>query len=242
MERREFVTPGMIPDRAGIRGQAPLTPNSQFESRFIEIMNSGPVVPDPEFVFSLTAGVSTLMLWRVFRTIRERNTETRMTSRKTIRSATCLGLLAFGAALFATTSLAQSGDKYKARLAPAPPLQLRGGQAAVAGLGSAAATLSGRRLTITGTFEKMASEATTAMVGLGLVKGARGDKIFDLTVSKAAQADPPGTSGTISGTFDLTPAQVDALRAGKLYIQINSTGTNNNQGAPNGHLLGWILK
>jgi hypothetical protein len=151
--------------------------------------------------------------------------------------AVCFGLLVLSAGVL----LAQ-GDKYKSRLAPAPPLQLRGSQAAVAGIGSATATLSGRKLTISGTFEKMASDATTAMLGLGLVKGARGDKIFDLTVTKSPQAEPAGTSGTIAGSFDLTPAQVDALKTGKLYIQINSTGTNNNAGAPNGHLLGWILK
>jgi hypothetical protein len=161
-----------------------------------------------------------------------------LTNKKLVRVV----LLAIGIAVFGTTLLSQSGDKYKARLAPAPPLQLRGSQDAVKGLGSATATLSGRKLTIAGTFENMASEATTAMLGLGLVKGARGDKIFDLTVTKSAQANPAGTSGAIAGTFDLTPAQVEALKAGKLYIQVNSTGTNNNAGAPNGHLLGWILK
>jgi hypothetical protein len=55
-------------------------------------------------------------------------------------------------------------------------------------------------------------------------------------ITKSPNATPPGTSGTITGSMDLTPAQVDALKAGKLYIQINS------EGAPNGHLLGWLLK
>lgn len=136
---------------------------------------------------------------------------------------------------------AQSGDKFKARLAPAPPLGLggRGGAPAhtfVAGLGSAQATLSGRKLTVTGSFEKMATPATAAKVGLGVATGARLDLILDLTLTKAAQATPPGTSGTIAGTFDLTPAQADGLKTGKMYIQINS------EGAPNGHLLGWLLK
>jgi hypothetical protein len=45
-----------------------------------------------------------------------------------------------------------------------------------------------------------------------------------------------GNTGTISGTFDLTPDQVDALKKGRLYVQIQS------EGAPNGHLLGWLLK
>ena len=163
-----------------------------------------------------------------------------MTSKKTLIA--CLTGMAIGASLFAALPLgAQSGEKYQARLAPAPPLGLggRGGPPAssfVAGIGSAQATLSGRKLTVTGTFEKMASSATIAKVGLGLATGARLDLILDLTVTKAPQATPPGTSGTIAGTFDLTPAQVDGLKTGKMYIQINS------EGAPNGHLLGWLLK
>ena len=45
-----------------------------------------------------------------------------------------------------------------------------------------------------------------------------------------------GKTGTIAGTLDLTPQQVDALKKGKLYVQVQS------EGAPNGHLLGWLLK
>lgn len=138
--------------------------------------------------------------------------------------------------LAAVSSRAQSGEKFNARLAPAPALGLRGGGSAVAGIGSATATLSGRKLTVTGSFEKMVSPATTAKLGLGLITGARGDFIFDITVTAAPQSNPAGTSGTIAGSFDLTPAQVDAFKQGKLYIQINS------EGAPNGHLLGWLLK
>jgi hypothetical protein len=153
----------------------------------------------------------------------------------------CLMALATSACLLVALPLAaQSGEKYKARLAPAPPLGLRGQgrtpASFVAGIGSASATLSGSKLTISGSFEKMASAATVAKVGLGLAPGARLDLIFDLTLTKSAEATPPGTSGAIAGTFDLTPAQVDALRLGKFYIQINS------EGAPNGHLLGWLLK
>jgi hypothetical protein len=131
--------------------------------------------------------------------------------------------------------LSQSGEKYKVRLAPAPALRPLT-SAAVKGIGAANATLSGRKLTVNGTFEKMASAATVAKLGLGLAPGARLDLIHDLTLNKNAQSTPPGTSGTITGSIDLTPAQVDALKKGKIYIQINS------EGAPNGHLLGWLLK
>jgi hypothetical protein len=102
----------------------------------------------------------------------------------------------------------------------------------VAGVGSASATLAGKKLTVSGSFEKMASPATVAHLCLGQVTGARGDSVFDLTVTKAAD----GTSGQIAGTFDLTQQQVDALKKGRFYVQIHS------EGAPNGHLLGWLLK
>jgi hypothetical protein len=153
----------------------------------------------------------------------------------------CVTALLLGVFLLAAVPLgAQSGEKYKARLAPAPPLGLRATgrtpASFVAGIGTADATLSGRKLAITGSFEKMASAATAAKVGLGLAPGARLDLILDLTLTKSQEATPPGTSGSIAGTFDLTPAQVEALKQGKFYIQINS------EGAPNGHLLGWLLK
>jgi hypothetical protein len=166
-----------------------------------------------------------------------------MTSTKTIYVKACLLTLALSAAFLSSIAFGQ-GDQYKARLAPAPPLGLRGERGTdrptpashVAGLGSASATLSGRKLTVKGSFEKMASPATVAKVGLGLAPGARLDLIYDLTITKAPEATPPGTSGTVAGSFDLTPAQVDALKKGKFYIQINS------EGAPNGDLLGWLLK
>jgi hypothetical protein len=166
-----------------------------------------------------------------------------MTSKRNIIA--CLAVLAVGAGLVAALPMqAQGGDKYKVRLAPAPPLGLRGERGGkfptpasyVAGIGEAAATLSGKKLSVTGSFEKMAAPPTVAKVGLGLAPGARLDLILDLTLTKSATSTPPGTSGTIAGTFDLTPAQLDALKKGKMYIQINS------ESAPNGHLLGWLLK
>jgi hypothetical protein len=102
----------------------------------------------------------------------------------------------------------------------------------VAGIGSASATLAGKKLTVSGTFDKLASPATVAHLSMGQMTGVRGNSVFDLTVSKTGT----GTSGTISGTFDLTPEQVDALKKGRLYVQLHS------EGAPNGHLMGWLLK
>jgi len=131
---------------------------------------------------------------------------------------------------FALLSHAQSGEKFRGRLAPVPALGIS--PAAIVGVGSASAELTGRKLTVTGSFEKMASAATTAYLCLGPITGVRGANVFDLTVSKNGD----GTTGMISGTFDLSPEQVDALKKGRFYIQVHSMG------APNGHLLGWLLK
>ena len=142
---------------------------------------------------------------------------------------TMIFCLLIGAALQSSLQ-AQGGDKFKGRLAPVPALGVPG--PSVAGVGSATATLSGRKLTVAGSFEKMASPATVAHLALGQLPGVRGESVFDLTLSKAGD----GTSGTVAGTFDLTPQQVEALRKGRFYVQIHS------EGAPNGHLVGWLLK
>ena len=132
---------------------------------------------------------------------------------------------------FSGSSLqAQSEEKFKIRLFSAPPLGTQAPK--VAGGGTASAVLAGKKLTITGSFDKLASPATAANLRIGALTGVRGDSLFDLTLSKAG----PGTSGTIAGTFDLSPDQVDALKKGKLYVQIQS------EGMPNGHLIGWLLK
>jgi hypothetical protein len=101
-------------------------------------------------------------------------------------------------------------------------------RATVSGMGSATATLSGTRLSLSGTFEGLRTPATVARIHQGAVMGVLGAAILDLTVSK-------GTDGSISGSFQLTPEQVDSLRSGKLYIQIHS------EKAPDGNLWGWLL-
>jgi hypothetical protein len=130
-------------------------------------------------------------------------------------------------------STAQNTNKFKARLAPAPSIAVTAPgtslpRGSTAGIGSATATLAGRKLSVEGKFEKLASSATEAHLFIGPAAGARGTSIFDLMVS-------PGNAGTLTGSVDLSPEHVDALRKGRLYIQIHS------QGAPNGHLLGWLL-
>lgn len=131
-------------------------------------------------------------------------------------------ILALGAAL-----IAQSGETYKARLsAVAADARTR---PQLAGLGSAAAVLSGAKLTINGSFEGLLSPATMAQLRAGVAAGVRGPLVQELTISKAL-------SGMISGSADLTPQQIEMLHKGGLYVQISS------EKAPDGVLWGWLLR
>lgn len=134
---------------------------------------------------------------------------------------------ALGAIVIAWSLAAQSQETYKTRLSPVPiDLQLA---PKIAGLGSVSATLAGNKLTVTGTFEGMRSAATAAQLHQSKVIGVPGAAIHELMVSKAM-------GGTISGSVDLTPPEVAALRKGLLYVVVDSTG------APDGNLWGWLLK
>jgi hypothetical protein len=146
-----------------------------------------------------------------------------------------------GLACLVLSAGAQSGDRYKVRLSPVPALTSRGAGIAVTGAsvagasGNASATLSGKKLSITGTFEKLASAATEAHLFMGPAMGARnygGAPLYNLTVMK----DGDGKSGMLSGSFDLTTEQIDALKKGRIYLQVHS------EGSPTGHLVGWLVK
>ena len=122
---------------------------------------------------------------------------------------------------------AQAQDSFKARLAPVPVDAKT--LPDTAGVGSVTATLSGTKLTISGSFEGLHGPATIAQLRRSPTTGVRGPSISDLTVTKAA-------SGSISGAVDLTAQQIDDLRKGRLYVQVHS------EKAPEGNLWGWILK
>jgi len=126
--------------------------------------------------------------------------------------------------------LAQGGDKFTARLAWVPTTGAD--RANVTGKGSVTATLSGTKLSVTGSFEGLAAPATVARLHRGVAKGARGPALTDLTITKAP-------SGTISGSMELTAYQVDSLKDGQLYIQVHSEKGV----APDGsNLWGWLLR
>lgn len=125
----------------------------------------------------------------------------------------------------AHTAAAQSGETFKARLSTVPIDVTM--MSTVAGSGSLTAVLAGNKLTITGTFQGLRTPATLAKIHRA-PKGIRGPAILDLTVSKE-------TSGTVSGSIELTPSQLDDLRNSRLYVQIYS------ERAPDGNLWGWLL-
>ncbi len=135
-------------------------------------------------------------------------------------------VVAVAIAIIGSAPTAAQTPQYRARLAPVP-LDIAM-QSTIAGGGSARATLQGSTLTITATFSGLKTPATVARLHRSPKTAMRGPAIGDLAMTA-------GTSGTISGTMELTKDQVDDLAAGRLYIQVHS------QKAPDGNLWGWLL-
>jgi hypothetical protein len=124
---------------------------------------------------------------------------------------------------------AQQPKTFKVRLSPVPIDASM--LATIAGSGSLSAVLTGTQLTITGSFDGLRSPATIAQLHKGPARGVRGPVVAELTVSRSTDS----TSGTISGTLDLTAIQITDLEKGRLYVQLHS------EKAPDGNLWGWLL-
>ena len=136
------------------------------------------------------------------------------------------------ATVAAATALAAADGTFTAALGWVP---IGGAERSeVAGEGKVTATLSGSKLSITGSFEGLPAKATAARLHLGVAKGARGPgggaTIGDLRVTGA-------TNGSIAGDVRLSAEQVEALKAGRVYLQIYSE-----KGVPPDHatLFGWL--
>jgi hypothetical protein len=125
-------------------------------------------------------------------------------------------------------AVAQGNETFKARLSPLPASAKN--RPDMAGGGTITAVLSGTKVTINGSFEGLLTPATKATLNMAVspMAGVRGPAIHDLTIPKAA-------SGSITGSFDLTPPQVESLKKGGLYVQIH------NEKLPDGVLWGWFL-
>jgi hypothetical protein len=119
-----------------------------------------------------------------------------------------------------------AADDFKATLSMVPiDISMR---STIKGTGHAQAVLSGSTLTITGTFDGLASPATSADVHLGPKRGLRGPALFTLEVGH-------DTKGSLQGSGQLTPGQVNALREGDCYVLLSS------EKAPDGNLWGWFF-
>ena len=117
-------------------------------------------------------------------------------------------------------------DIFKVRLSPLGVTNAT--VSTTTGGGTVTATLTGNRLAIDGTFQGLTGNATAANLRRG-PKGIPGPVIFELEV-------PRTSSGALKASVELTPAQVEDLKAGRIYLQIHS------ERAPEGSIRGWLLK
>ena len=138
----------------------------------------------------------------------------------TLPTVTLLLLISFSA-------LGQSRETFKVRLSPTPIDAVT--KNTITGSGSLTAILTGTKLTVTGAFEGMRSPATDIHIQRG-AKGIRGPAIINLNISK-------GVSGEVSGSVELTSPEIEDLKGGRLYVQIDSESAP----APDGNLWGWLL-
>lgn len=129
-------------------------------------------------------------------------------------------------ALAVSAAMAEDETSFRARLSMVPIDPATA--AAVTGVGEATGTLDGETLVVAGSFKGLQGSATEARLHSGSFTGVRGEAFADLTVT-------PTTAGSISGTVELSPEQLDALQSGRVYIQIHS------ETAPDGNLWGWLL-
>ncbi len=137
-------------------------------------------------------------------------------------------LMRYAAIAAITLSLAaQTKETYKARLSPVPADART--RADLTGSGTATAMLAGSTLTVNGSFEGLKTPVTTVNLHSAVAAGVRGPAIADLAAPKAI-------NGTITGTIDLTPPQIESLHHGGLYVEIHT------EKAPDGALWGWLLK
>ena len=137
-----------------------------------------------------------------------------------------VGAAAIGAAVLGMSYAAAQAVAFGTRLSTVPvdPATV----ASITGQGRARATLDGRRLAVSGAFEGLQTPANAARLHLGAATGVRGPAIHDLEVARARE-------GSVDGQLTLSAREVEALRAGRLYIQIDS------EGAPEGNLWGWLI-
>ena len=129
------------------------------------------------------------------------------------------------AAMFFAAAPAWAAENYQTDIGPTAKNGREGPN--VQGRGTVLATLDNNKFSLQGKFSGLSSPATEARLHIGNVMGGTGPAIGGLKIVQAR-------SGEISGSFTLTPAQIAALKLGKLYVILDS------QSAPKGNLWGWF--
>ena len=135
------------------------------------------------------------------------------------------GVFGIAVAMLLVCAPARAAD-YEAQMDPAP-FDASTRADILGSIGQVSATLTGNILTVNGTFKDMTSPATAASIRIGLMKGVVGEAIGPLTVTRTVQ-------GSVSGSVQLTPAQIEALNREAIYIRVDS------EKAPDGNLQGWL--
>lgn len=121
---------------------------------------------------------------------------------------------------------AEKTEKYQVYLSPMPHNDAM--HATYSGRGTAIATLDADTLTLSGTFAGLSGPATQAHLCLSKAAGIPGSPILEGTVSTSVD-------GKVSGAFKLDKSQLEELKKGNLYVQIDS------EKAPKGALWGWLF-
>ena len=124
--------------------------------------------------------------------------------------------------------MAQPPETYKVRLSPVPVEAKT--RADITGIGSATATLEGAKLSIAGSFEGLQSPA------FWMPRSIRGPLPACAVPQFSISRLPMRPAAPSTPLLDLTPQQIESLKKGKLYIQIDS------EKAPDGKLVAWLLR
>lgn len=132
---------------------------------------------------------------------------------------------AIAAALLLVCAPTWAAD-FEAQLDPAP-FDATSRADIIGSIGQVTATLNGNTLSVNGTYKDMTSPAIAASLRIGLLKGVVGDAIGTLSVTRTPD-------GTVSGSVQLTEAQIEALNREALYVRVDS------EKAPEGNLQGWL--
>jgi hypothetical protein len=139
--------------------------------------------------------------------------------------ASVRSIQAFLLASLLSFSLHLQSEEFSGRLSPSP-VTIRTVDD-VTGGGQVTARLEENRLNISATFEGLQAAATTAHLHAGKL-AIPGPAFAQLTLKQK-------TAGSVSGVVELNEEDIARLRAGGMYLQINS------QVAPEGNLRAWLL-